>query len=274
MDLGTSTQIRGARFSYDYGDAFNSGNLVKVGYPVGSFFGLLTDGIYKTQEEVNSNTLRYAGNVVPDIGSARYKDISGKLDENGNYTDPDGIIDQNDRVILGSPHPKFVYGWNNTFSWKFIELSAFFQGVYGNKVLNLNRRDLYNEMYQHNISQDRFDNAWRPDNPDAKYPKANARIGIVQRIPSGVYSDFFIEDGSYFRLKNLRLTVNVPSQTLRDKGIAARIYLSGQNLFTITNYLGYNPEVNQQGQNNINQGVDMGSYPLAKSYMAGINLSF
>ncbi len=274
LDLGTSTQIRGARFSYDYGDAFNSGNLVKVGYPVGSFFGLLTDGIYKTQEEVNSNTLRYAGNVVPDIGSARYKDISGKLDENGNYTDPDGIIDQNDRVILGSPHPKFVYGWNNTFSWKFIELSAFFQGVYGNKVLNLNRRDLYDEMYQHNISQDRYDHAWRPDNPNAKYPKANARIGIVQRIPSGVYSDFFIEDGSYFRLKNLRMTVNVPSQTLRDKGIAARIYLSGQNLFTITNYLGYNPEVNQQGQNNINQGVDMGSYPLAKSYMAGINLSF
>lgn len=274
LDLGSSTIIRGARFSYDYGDAFNSGNLVKVGYPVGSFFGLITDGIYRTQEEITNNTLKYSGNIVPDIGSARYKDISGKLDADGNYTAPDGLVDQNDRAVLGNPHPKFIYGWNNTITYKFIELSAFFQGVYGNKILNLNRRDLYDEMYQHNISQDRFDNAWRVGNENAIYPKANARIGIVQRIPAGVYSDFFLEDGSYLRLKNLRLTVNIPGQALKNKGMAAKVYLSGSNLFTITKYQGYNPEVNQQGQSNINQGVDMGSYPLAKSYMLGINLSF
>lgn len=129
-------------------------------------------------------------------------------------------------------------------------------------------------MYQHNISQDRYDNAWRVGNENAIYPKANAKIGIVQRIPAGVYSDFFIEDGSYFRLKNLRLTVSIPGQALKNKGLAAKVYLSGSNLFTITKYQGYNPEVNQQGQNNINQGVDMGSYPLAKSYMLGVNLSF
>lgn len=274
LDLGTSTTIRGARFSYDYGDAFGSGNLVRVGYPVGSFFGLITDGIYRTQEEVDNNTLRYSGNIVPDIGSARYKDISGKVDADGNYTAPDGLVDQNDRAVIGNPHPKLIYGWNNTITYKFIELSAFFQGVYGNKILNLNRRDLYDEMYQHNISQDRYDNAWRVGNENAIYPKANAKIGIVQRIPAGVYSDFFIEDGSYFRLKNLRLTVNIPGQALKDKGLAAKVYLSGSNLFTITKYLGYNPEVNQQGQNNINQGVDMGSYPLAKSYMLGVNLTF
>lgn len=274
LDLGSSTIIRGARFSYDYGDAFNSGNLVKVGYPVGSFFGLLTDGIYRTQEEITNNTLKYSGNIVPDIGSARYKDISGKLDADGNYTATDGLVDQNDRAVLGNPHPKFIYGWNNTITYKFVELSAFFQGVYGNKVLNLNRRDLYDEMYQHNISQDRFDNAWRVGNENAIYPKANARIGIVQRIPAGVYSDFFLEDGSYLRLKNLRLTVNIPGQALKNKGLAAKVYLSGSNLFTITKYEGYNSEVNQQGQSNINQGVDMGSYPLAKSYMLGVNLSF
>lgn len=274
LDLGSSTEIRGARFSYDYGGAFGSGNLVKVGYPVGSFFGLLTDGIYSTQQEIDNNTLKYSGNIVPDIGSARYKDISGKLDADGNYTAPDGLVDQNDRVILGSPHPKIIYGWNNTITYKFIELSAFFQGVYGNKILNLNRRDLYDEMYQHNISQDRFDNAWRVGNENALYPKANARIGIVQRIPAGVYSDFFLEDGSYLRLKNLRLTVNIPSQALKNNGFAAKVYLSGSNLITISKYLGYNPEVNQQGQSNINQGVDMGSYPLAKSYMLGVNLSF
>ena len=274
LDLGSSTEIRGAGFSYDYGGAFSSGNLVKVGYPVGSFFGLMTDGIYSTQQEIDNNTLKYSGNIVPDIGSARYKDISGKLDPAGNYTAPDGLVDQNDRVVLGNPHPKFIYGWNNTITYKFIELSAFFQGVYGNKILNLNRRDLYDEMYQHNISQDRFDNAWRVGNENAIYPKANARIGIVQRIPAGVYSDFFLEDGSYLRLKNLRLTVNIPGQALKNKGMVAKIYISGSNLFTISKYEGYNPEVNQQGQSNVNQGVDMGSYPLAKTYMLGLNLSF
>jgi len=274
LDLGTSTSLRGAAMSYDYGAAFSSGNLVKVGYPVGSFYGLLLDGIYRTQEEVDNNTLKYSGGVVPDIGSARYKDISGPLDENGNYTAPDGVIDINDRAVLGDPSPDFVFGWTNTISYKFLELYFFFQGVSGNEVLNLNRRDLFDEIYNHNIGQERFDNAWRPDNPDAKYPKANAKIGIVQRIPAGVYSDFFIEDGSYIRLKNIRLTANIPSKSLENKGITAKVYLSGQNLFTITNYSGYNPEVNQQGQNNINQGIDMGSYPLAKSYMFGVNLTF
>lgn len=274
IDLGPSTQLRGAVLSYDYGSAFSSGNMVRVGSPVGSFFGLKLDGIYNTQEQVDNNTLKYSGGVVPDIGSARYKDISGPVDENDNLTTPDGVIDINDRTIIGNPNPDFIYGWNNTITYKFIELSFFFQGVYGNEILNLNRRDLFDENYQHNISKVRYDGAWRPENPDAKYPKANARIGIVQRIPSGVYSDFFIEDGSYLRLKNLRLTVNVPSQGLKSKGITAKLYLSGQNLFTITNYTGYNPEVNQQGQNNINQGIDMGSYPLARTYMVGVNLSF
>ena len=232
------------------------------------------DGIYRTQEEIDNNTLKYSGGVVPDIGSARYKDISGPLDENGNYTAPDGVIDINDRAVLGDPNPDFIFGWNNTISYKFLELNFFFQGVSGNEVLNLNRRDLFDEMYQHNIGQERFDNAWRSENPDAKYPKANAKIGIIQRIPAGVYSDFFIEDGSYIRLKNIRLTADIPSRSLKNNGVSARIYISGQNLFTITKYSGYNPEVNQQGQNNINQGIDMGSYPLAKSMMLGVNLSF
>jgi TonB-dependent starch-binding outer membrane protein SusC len=274
LDLGESTQLRGQAFSYDYGGAFNSGNLVRVGQPVGSFFGLVYDGVYRSQQELDENTLTYAGNVVPTLGSARYRDISGPLDENGNYTAPDGVVDMNDRVILGNPQPKFIYGFSNTMTYKRFELSVFFQGVYGNKILNINRRDLYDEVAAHNISKDRYDNAWRADRPDAKYPGANATIGIVQRIPAGTYSDFFIEDGSYFRLRNIRLTVDLTTERLREKGINARVYAAGQNLFTITNYTGYNPEVNQQGQNNINQGVDMGSYPLAKSYTIGVNVTF
>ncbi|NJN28539.1 MAG: SusC/RagA family TonB-linked outer membrane protein [Cyclobacteriaceae bacterium] len=274
IDLGPSTELRGQRFSYDYGAAFGSGNLVKVGYPVGSFFGLMQDGIYATQADLDQNTLIYSGNVLPDLGSARYKDISGPLDENGNYTEPDGIVDIHDRAVIGNPHPDFIYGWNNTINYKKLELTLFFQGVFGNKILNLNRRDLYNESASYNISQDRFDNAWRESNTDAKYPRANARIGIVQRIPGGTYSDFFLEDGSYLRLKNARITMDVSGKKMQNKGITAKVYVTGQNLFTITNYLGFNPEVNQQGQNNINQGVDMGSYPLAKTYMLGVNLSF
>lgn len=273
LDLGQSTELRGQGFSYDYGAAFSSGNLIREGQPIGSFFGLIYDGVYQTQEEL-TNAVTYAGNVIPTLGSARYRDISGPLDANGNYTAPDGIVDINDRAIIGNAAPKFIYGITNTFSYKIFDLSVFFQGVYGNKVLNLNRRDLYDEVANHNISRDRYENAWRADNVGAKYPRANATIGIVQRIPAGTYSDFFLEDGSYLRLRNIRLTVNIPSAFLKEKGIDARVYLAGQNLFTITKYTGYNPEVNQQGQSNINQGVDMGSYPLAKTYMMGVNLSF
>ncbi len=274
LDLGSSTELRGSVISYDYGSAFSSGNIVKVGYPVGSFYGLKTDGIYRTDEEVSSNTLKYDGGAVPNIGSARYKDVAGPEDANGTLTAPDGKIDRWDRTIIGNPNPDFIYGFSNTFTYKFVELSAFIQGVFGNEILNLNRRDLYDEMFQHNISKDRYDNAWRHDNVNAKYPKANANIGIVQRIPAGTYSDFFVEDGSYIRLKNVRLTVNIPGNWLKNKGIAAKVYASGQNLITISDYSGYNPEVNQQGQNNVNQGIDMGSYPLAKSYMFGVNLTF
>jgi TonB-linked SusC/RagA family outer membrane protein len=274
LSLGSSTELRGAVISYDYGSAFSSGNLVRVGAPVGSFYGLKTDGIYATQEEIDNNTLTYSGGAVPNVGSARYKDLGGPEGADGKLTGPDGKVDLNDRVILGDPNPDFIYGWSNTFTYKFVELSAFIQGVFGNEILNLNRRDLYDEMFQHNISKDRYDNAWRPDNTTAKYPRANANIGIVQRIPAGVYSDFFVEDGSYLRLKNVRLTVAIPSVWMKNKGIGAKVYFSGQNLVTITNYSGYNPEVNQQGQNNVNQGIDMGSYPLAKSYLFGINLSF
>lgn len=274
LDLGESTDLRGASISYDYGDAFSSGNIVRVGYPVGSFYGLRTDGIYRTQDEVVNNTLKYDGGAVPNIGSARYKDLAGAPDANGKLTAPDGKVDKYDRTIIGDPNPDFIYGISNTFTYKFIELSAFIQGVFGNEILNLNRRDLYDEMYQHNISKDRYDNAWRPENPNGKYPKANANIGIVQRIPAGTYSDFFLEDGSYIRLKNVRLTVSLPGSWLKSKGINAKVYFSGQNLVTISNYSGYNPEVNQQGQNNINQGIDMGSYPLAKSYLFGVNLTF
>lgn len=274
LDLGASTELRGGVISYDYGGTFSAGNLVRVGESIGSFYGLIYQGVYRNSEDLAKYPQTYNGNA-PKIGSAIYKDVAGPVDANGKLTGPDGRIDANDRVILGSPAPKGIFGWANTFSYKAIQLTAFIQGVYGNKILNLNRRDLYDENYQHNISRDRIENAWRIGNETAAlYPKANAEVGVIQRIPSGAYSDFFLEDGSYLRLKDLRLSVDLQMQKLQKAGLDVSVYVAGQNLVTLTKYTGYNPETNQQGQDNINQGIDMGSYPLAKTIMVGVNLSF
>jgi TonB-dependent starch-binding outer membrane protein SusC len=272
LDLGDTEQIRGPRISYDYGSAFASGSFVRVGQPLGVFWGAIYDGVYQNQAQIDAHGVTYNNGIIPTIGSGRYRDVAGPPDANGNPTGPDGIVDQHDLTVIGDPNPDFIFGWTNRITFGNFELTALFQGVIGGDVMNVNRRDLFGDAAAFNLATDRVENAWRESNPNALYPMIHATIGLVNNTPGGGISSIFIEDGSFVRLRNLMFAYNLPVSTKFFRG--GQVYVSGQNILTFTSYSGFNPEVNQAGQNNINQGIDFGSYPMARTYMIGMNLRF
>lgn len=241
----------------DYLTGTGSGHLqvfntiqLKVGEPLGNFYGRVFDGIFQNEDEVSHSA---QPNAKP--GDIRYKDIDG-----------DGVINDNDRTVIGNGYPDFISGFNNTFSFKGFQLNVFFQGSFGNEILNFGRFDLYNLNGNNNQAKEVVDR-WTPTHPSNEIPRANALGG--QRILSG----FQIEDGSYIRLKNIALSYYLP-QSLINKigGKSVKVYVSAQNLWTATQYKGYDPEVNFAGSSAISQGMDYGSYPAAKTVIFGINI--
>ena len=169
--------------------------------------------------------------------------------------------------MLGNPEPDFLYGLSNDFSLKGFDLNVFINGVQGSKLFNLNRADLIDVSGQKNNSIEVL-NRWTPTNPASAITRAtktrNTRI-----------SDRYIEDASYLRIKNISLGYSLPKSLIQKaKATNARIFISGQNLFTFTKYSGYDPEVNSRGGDNIQVATDFGSYPTSKTVTAGINLTF
>jgi hypothetical protein len=189
-------------------------------------------------------------------GDRRYKDVN-----------PDGVIDAKDRQFIGSSQPKYFGGFTSDVSYKGFELSASFNWVYGNKILNSTRTDLDLPTGQKNSSA-RVADRWTPTNPSNTIPRASLNRAFL-------FSDAQLEDGSFLRLGTLSLGYNFPSTWISRAGLTrAKLYVSGQNLFVITNYTGYDPEVNQSAQSNILRGIDSDAYPNSRSYMVGVNLSF
>jgi TonB-linked SusC/RagA family outer membrane protein len=253
IDLGDSDEFFGA--SVVAGDAV--GSIVREGEPVGMFWGMATDGIINDQAEADE-----LGFGSP--GSIRF------IDQNG-----DGQITEADRTIIGNPHPDFVYGWNNTFGYNNFRLNAVIQGVYGNDLWLERENDtdiLFDARY--NTFQERFDERWTPDNPDGTYPRAGL---ITQGAANGREGEFIVHDGSYLRLKSLTFSYNVPVEGIawfNNQGLQqARLYLQGTNLFTITDYIGFNPDVDVDS-GNINQGFDQDAYPLVQTFTFGVDLTF
>jgi len=226
--------------------------LVREGEPVNSFFGYVADGLFRTQDDIdNGPTHRFM-----ELGDLRFKDIDG-----------DGGITPDDRAIIGNAQPDFIFGFNNSFNYKDFDLGIFIQGVIGNDILNAYRLyELTSLRGVHNNLAEVVDR-YTPDNIDARYPKADRR-GQEQFV-----SSLGIEDGSFIRLRNISLGYNLPVNNISTIK-KARIYISGQNLLTITNYTGYDPEVNSFGRSSINQGIDYGAYPRAKTVTLGVNLNF
>ena len=246
--------------SLDQDVSFNN-NQVIVGEELGVFWGYRTDGIFRDQQEVDAyREVITNSNFEIEEGRRRYVDIDG-----------DGDVDGDDRTILGSPQPDFIYGVSHYFTYRNWELSFFLQGVQGNEILNINRNRIYGGSSTQNITRERWENRWTPGNRDSKYE----RVGTDVANLNGSYDDTLIEDGSYFRLRNLTVGYNMPVGEGPLKSFRqVRVSASVDNLFTITGYSGYDPDVNSQGQSNVNQGIDSGAYPLARTYTLGVNLGF
>ncbi|CAG5000013.1 TonB-dependent receptor P3 [Dyadobacter sp. CECT 9275] len=226
--------------------------LLRVGSPLGNFFGLVTDGIFQNQAEVDASSQK---NAKP--GDLRYKDLNG-----------DGNISDLDRDIIGNSNPDFFGGLNNTFSFKGFDLNIFIQGSYGNEILNYGTFDLLNMTGGNNQSAKALDR-WTPANPGNTIPRANAAGG------SRLLSSLHIEDGSYLRVKNISFGYNLPKSWLSRVSVgSAKVYVALQNYLTFTKYSGLDPEVNRYGSSSLSQGLDYGAYPAAKTILAGINLKF
>jgi len=241
--------------------------ILREGYPVGSFYGWMYDGVYQTGD----NFVPGGGFEVA-AGGEKFRDINGKKDANGKLTgEPDGVLNSDDRTIIGNPHPKLTWGLNNDFSYKGFDLNIFFQASQGNDMLSYTLMELNLLSGINNATTDAL-NRWSPQNTDTNVPKALA--GRTRRV-----STRWIYDGSFVRLKNVSLGYNVPKSVLDKLKIKKlRVYMSAQNILTFTKYEGYDPEVNYSSdgntESNTNLGLDYGSYPNAKSYTVGLNIGF
>ncbi|MFD2785737.1 SusC/RagA family TonB-linked outer membrane protein [Hymenobacter rubripertinctus] len=235
-----------------------SGVIVRYdkGQPFGSFYGYVADGIFQTQEEVNAHASQNRGNdptknTAP--GDIRFKDLNG-----------DGIINASDRTFIGNPNPDFTYGLNNTFTWMGFDLNVFLQGSQGNQIYNQNRFILESPLYGNSSGSARVLDRWTGPGTSNEVPRAVANDPNQNlRV-----SSYFLEDGSYLRIKTLTLGYNLP-QMVRDRVAAKqlRLYVTAQNLATFTKYSGFDPEVGASG-------VDLGVYPQPRVFLAGVNIGF
>ena len=207
------------------------------GRPLGSFFGYISDG------------------VDPETGNLIYRD----LDNSGKGGNP------GDQTYIGDPNPDFIFGMTNNFSWKNFNLSVFLQGSYGNDIYNASRMETEG-MFDAKNQTTVVLNRWKIPGQITDVPKAGFNIRN---------STYFVEDGSYLRVKTVTLSYNVKSKFLSRVGISRlQPYFTANNLLTWTNYSGMDPEVNQWGNSGAVQGIDWGTYPHSKSFVFGVNVDF
>jgi TonB-linked SusC/RagA family outer membrane protein len=229
--------------------------ILRVGEPVGSFFGYRYIGNIQTSDDVARLAV---------LGS--FNKPGDPLFFNADASNNNLVINASDRVILGQGLPTLVYGITNSFSFKGFDLSVFVNGVSGNHIYGQPVRHATNLVSGNQLGLVR--DRWTPTNPSNTVPRANFAGGGAD-----VVSSRWVVDGAYWRLRNLTLGYNLPQKLLQPMKLrSARVYLSGQNLFTQTSYLGYDPEVGSFGQSNLRQGVDWGSYPPNKIVLVGVNL--
>jgi len=228
--------------------------IVKVGLPVGSFWGYNTNGLL-TSADVSKGVPTLTG-VSQQVGDTKYVD-----------TDGNGVISTADKHNLGTAQPKFTFGLSNTINYKGFDLTFLFQGSYGNKIFNFLQQKLEIPTLSLNASATLLDR-YSTTNPNGTVAKAtNAPVAQV--------TDRYIEDGSYVKLKNLSLGYTFSRNALEKLHIKQlRLYVTAQNILTWTKYTGLDPEVNFFDSDNTKQGIDYGAYPSTKTFLAGLNITF
>lgn len=237
--------------------------ITRVGDPIGSFYGFVYDGIIESEDDLANGPTQEDGTRVGDV---RFRDIASLNEEGERVLVPDGQIDNLDRTIIGSYQPDFIYGINFNGSYQNLDLSLFFQGSQGNDIYNGAKALTFQTERLFNISQERFNDAWSPTNTDSNIPALNPQDDNDNTRTS----DFFVEDGSYFRLKNVTLGYRVPLAGISDRA-SIRFYGSAQNVFTITGYSGLDPEI---GGGVTARGFDNGVYPQGQTFIFGAQMAF
>ena len=247
------------------GSRVPSMTVTQVGSPISSFYGFNVLGIFQTAAEAAAHAT-YGSYNAP--GKFRIEDVNS-----------DGQINDDDRTIIGNPHPDFTYGLNLNLGYKAFDLSLFGNGSQGNDIFNYVRFFADFNSFQGNRSTRALYDAWQPSNPTAPMeswtaanPNATSPIMDANDQTSSRVSTYLIEDGSYFRLKNVQLTYNIPSALFNKWGIGGgQIYIQAQNMLTITNYSGLNPEI--QTGNDTTLGFDGGYMPVSKTIIFGFNVN-
>ena len=239
LDLGRINQIVSGNVQ-----AVGGTSIIRVGDPIGSYWGYEVDGIQQTGD--------------PNPGYPNF------VDQNN-----DGTINASgDLTVIGNPAPDFIYGISNNIQYKNFGLSFFFQGVEGADLLNIN---VIESMYPANRRRNRIAeialNRWSPTNTNAEWPSgANSN-----RYDGGKVNTLTLQDASFLRLKNVQLNYDVPMDNSNVFN-SLRLFITGQNLLTFTDYIGFDPEANSFGRSNLR--VDYSSYPLASTFMFGLNAQF
>jgi hypothetical protein len=257
----------------DYFDSGNSiiGNLVRnqVGKPVSSFYGYLVYGIFKSQSEIDKAPRQDGA----EPGFLRFENTDTASVEEWSWSSEQYIrkyyIDAKDKTFIGDPNPSFTYGLDLAIAWKNFDMNALFYGSHGNDIFNYNKwfTDFW-PSYQGQKSRDLLYNSWTPSKPDANVPMASNTSNFSTNTQTCSY---YIEDGSYLRLKTLQIGYSLPGNFLSKAGIGSlRLYLQAVNLFTLTGYPGLDPEI---GGGDLNFGIDNGNYPNVKQFIFGINLT-
>lgn len=220
--------------------------ILRVGEPVGAFYGYVTDGLFQTQAEVDAG--KAAGQPTTSvIGDRRYKDTNG-----------DGKFNESDRTILGYAQPDFFWGLTNTFTYKNFDLNVLINGVQGNDIVNLNVNA------QTDVNAPESLNRWTPTNTNTDIQRHTQDTRLTNKQ---------VEDGSYVRIQNISFGYNMPQVVFKNTFVQSiRLYVSLQNWWTFTDYKGYNPDVSSFGQDNLSLGVDRGGYPAAKTFLMGLNV--
>lgn len=226
--------------------------MTEEGKPIGYYYGFKTDGIFQTQAEVDNYVQEGAR-----PGDLRFVDVN-----------QDGAINNLDRTDIGNPFPDLTYGFRLGGDYKGFDLQILGQGTVGNDIMNIAKIDMRSGVGWYNAPKDLMQEAWSPSNPSNTQFKISAANQNNLQI-----SDWLVEDGSYLRIKSIQVGYTVPATVFRQSTIEnLRIWAGAYNLFTFTNYSGLDPEIGSGSP--LNMGVDQGYYPIAKSYMLGVNFSF